>query len=87
MHRESYRSYCIYGVRAFADKALTTLRFFQTHYANHHRTAEGPLKTGDLVYLVTKNLNLSKGHADKLLLIYIISRLLTHLYRIIRSIF
>ena len=69
------------GVRAFADKALTNLaiahdsiiasRSFQTHYANRHRTAESPLQTGDLVYLATKNLNLPKGRAHKLLPIYI----------------
>jgi transposase InsO family protein len=69
------------GVRAFADKALMILviahdsiiasRSFQTHYANRHRTAEEPLKKGDLVYLAMKNLNLPKGRMHKLLPIYI----------------
>ena len=69
------------GVRAFADKALMNLaiahdsiiasRSFQTHYANRHITAEQPLKTGDLVYLATKYLNLPKGRVRKLLPTYI----------------
>ena len=69
------------GVRAFADRALANLaiahdsiiasRSFQTHYANHHQSAERPLETGDLVYLATKNLHLPKGRAHKLLPIYI----------------
>jgi transposase InsO family protein len=69
------------GVQAFAEKALTNLaiahdsiiasRSFQTHYANRHRTAEEPLKEGDLVYLSTKNLKLPKGRAHKLLPTYI----------------
>jgi hypothetical protein len=68
-------------VKSFADKALTNLaiahdsiianRTFQTHYANKHRSAEEPLKEGNLVYLSTKNLNLPKHWARKLMLIFI----------------
>jgi hypothetical protein len=52
------------GVKSFAEKALTNLaiahdpiianRTFQTYYANKHRSAEEPLKEGDLVFLSTK---------------------------------
>jgi len=66
--------------RLVEDRALTNLaiahdsiiasRSFQKHYASRHRTAERPFKTGDLVCLLTKNLNLPKGRAHKLLSIY-----------------
>ena len=69
------------GVKSFADKILTNLaiahdsiiasRTFQTHYANRLRSAEEPLKEGDLVYLSTKNLNLPKHRARKLMPIFI----------------
>jgi hypothetical protein len=69
------------GVKSFAKKALTNLAIvhdsiitnhtFQTHYANKHRSAEEPLKEGDLVYLSTKNLNLPKHWAWKLMPIFI----------------
>ena len=65
------------GVKSFAEKALTNLaiahdsiianRTFQTHYANRYRSAEEPLKSGDLVYLSTRNLNLPKHRARKLM--------------------
>jgi len=100
MHRKSYRSYCIYGVRAFTYKVLTTLviahdsivvsRFFQTHYENHITTAlpKAPQNGRSRIPgYVTKNLNPPKRQADKLLLIYITLRLLTQLYRVMRSIF
>src|SRR5258706_16097513 len=64
------------GVKSFAEKALMNLaiahdsiianRTFQTHYANRHRSAEEPLKEGDLAYLSTKNLNLPKNREWKL---------------------
>lgn len=70
-----------FRVRSFAEKALTNLaivhdsiitnRTFQTHYANRHRSAEEPLRTGDLVYLLTKNLNLPRQRARKLMPIFI----------------
>src|SRR5258706_16371860 len=65
------------GVKSFAEKALMNIviahdsiianRTFQTHYANRYRSAEEPLKEGDLVYLSTKNLNLPKHQARKLM--------------------
>lgn len=68
------------GVKAFAERALTNLtiahdsiiasRSLQAHYVNHHCSADDLLKTGDLVYLATKNLNLPKGCMCKLLPIY-----------------
>ena len=65
------------GVREFAQRAVQHLadahdsiiesRVFQTHEANKKR-GEGPdIKINDLVYLSTKNLNLPKGRASKLL--------------------
>jgi Chromo (CHRromatin Organisation MOdifier) domain len=69
------------GVKSFAEKALTNLaiahdsiiasRSFQAHYANRSRSAEEPLKEGDLVYLSTKNLNLPKNRARKLMPTYV----------------
>jgi hypothetical protein len=65
------------GVRAFAETALRNLadahdaliasRVFQRHYANKHRREDPKIAEGDLVYLATKNLNLPKGRAKKLL--------------------
>ena len=65
------------GVRAFAETALRNLadahdaliasRVFQRHYANKRRQEEPKIAEGDLVYLSTKNLNLPKGRAKKLL--------------------
>ena len=70
-----------FGVKSFAEKALTNLAIahdsiianhtFQTHYANRYRSAEEPLKEGDLVYLSMKNLNLPKHQAWKLMLTFI----------------
>jgi hypothetical protein len=69
------------GVKSFAEKTLTNLaiahdsiianRSFQAHYANQHRSVEVPLKEGDLVYLSTKNLNLPKNRARKLMPTYV----------------
>ena len=77
------------GVKSFAEKALTNIAIahdsiianhtFQTHYANRSRLAEDPLKNGDLIYLSTKNLNLPKHRAQKLMLTFI------SLYPIIKS--
>lgn len=64
------------GIRKFATQALINLaeahdaiienHVFQTHYANKQRSAEPQITKGELVYLSTKNLNLPKGHAQKL---------------------
>lgn len=64
------------GVRAFAETALLNLasahdaiieaRVFQTSRANKKWGEEPSIKTGDLVYLSTKNLNILKGRARKL---------------------
>ncbi len=69
------------GVKSFTKKALTNLaiahdsiianRTFQTQYANRYQSAEEPLREGDLVYLSTKNLNLPKHQAWKLMPIFI----------------
>ena len=66
-----------FGVKSFAEKALTNLaiahdsivanRTFQTHYANKCRSAEESLKESDLVFLSTKKLNLPKRQARKLM--------------------
>ena len=63
-------------MKSFAEKALTNIAIahdsivnnctFQTHYARRGRSAEEPLKNGDLVYPSTKNLNLPKHWARKL---------------------
>jgi hypothetical protein len=65
------------GVREFADRALQHLsdahdslieaRVKQTFHANKHRRDEPEIKLNDLVYLSTKNLNLPRGRATKLL--------------------
>jgi hypothetical protein len=64
------------GIKAFAQTALENLaeahdaiieaRTLQTHASNKHRGKELELKTGELVYLSTKNLNLAKSRARKL---------------------
>jgi transposase InsO family protein len=69
------------GVKSFAEKALTNLAIahdsiiasqsFQTHYVNRRCSAEDALKEGDLVYLSTKNLNLPKHRARKLMPTYV----------------
>src|SRR5260370_41276429 len=43
----------------------------QTIQANKHRSPEPIIKKGDFVYLSTKELNLPKGHAKKLLPLFI----------------
>ena len=43
----------------------------QTIQANKHRSPEPIIKQGDFVYLSTKELNLPKGHAKKLLPLFI----------------
>lgn len=69
------------GIWKFAQQALANLaeahdviiesHIFQTHHANKKRVAEPNLKSGDMVYLSTKNLNLPKGRARKLCSKYI----------------
>ena len=64
------------GIRAFTDQALQNLaeahdtiieaRLFQTSHVNSRRRKDHPISTGDLVYLLTKNLNLPEGRARKL---------------------
>ena len=78
------------GVKSFAEKTLTNLaiahdsiiasRSFQAHYADRHRSAEEPLKEGDLVYLSTKNLNLPKHRARKLMPTYVGPYPVVHAY-------
>lgn len=51
---------------AEAHDAIIESRVLQTFYANKKRSDDPPLKSGDLVYLSTKNLNLPKGRARKL---------------------
>lgn len=65
------------GIRAFgiqaiqscldAHDAIIEARVFQTHQANKKRRAEPDIQRDSLVYLSTKNLNLPKGRASKLL--------------------
>jgi hypothetical protein len=65
------------GITAFASRALQYLadahdsiiesRVFQRHYANEKRREDPVLQEKDLVYLSTKNLNLPKKRAHKLL--------------------
>ncbi|SJL18178.1 uncharacterized protein ARMOST_21755 [Armillaria ostoyae] len=65
------------GIHAFAIQAMQNLydahdaliasRVFQTHEANKHRSPELDIKEGSKVYLSTKNLNLPKARATKLL--------------------
>ncbi len=64
------------GIRRFAETALCNLadahnviiesHVFQTYHANKKRRDEPVIAMGDLVYLLTKNLNLSKGRVHKL---------------------
>jgi hypothetical protein len=65
------------GVREFADNALKHLedahdaiiesRVYQAHHANQRRRPEPQIKLNDLVYVSTRNMNLPKGRASKLL--------------------
>ncbi len=65
------------GIRAFAAMARQSLaeahdaiiasRVFQAHHANKHRGKEPLISVGDRVFLSTKNLNLPKDRASKLL--------------------
>jgi transposase InsO family protein len=72
------REYTKYhGVRAFARQARWNIlaahdaiieqRVKQTHSANKLRRESPPYKTGDMVYLSTKNINFPKGRARKLI--------------------
>ncbi|KNZ75062.1 hypothetical protein J132_05010 [Termitomyces sp. J132] len=64
------------GIQQFVCKALENLaaaynviievHVFQTHTANLHHRPNPELEKGALVYLLTKNLNLLKGRAEKL---------------------
>ncbi|KXN87196.1 hypothetical protein AN958_09068, partial [Leucoagaricus sp. SymC.cos] len=64
------------GIKKFAEAVLTNMVIahdviikvwvFQTQQANKHRLSELDIKVNDLVYLVTKNLNLLKGRSSKL---------------------
>ena len=49
---------------AIAHDSIIANCTVQTHYANRYRSAEEPLKEGDLVYLFTKILNLPKHRAQ-----------------------
>ena len=61
-----------FGVKSFAEKALTNLvithdsiienRTFQTHHADKYRSAEEPLKEGDLVYLISICRSIGRGN-------------------------
>jgi hypothetical protein len=65
------------GVHEFADRALQHLqdahdaiiesRVYQVYNANQRRRQEPEIQLNDLVYLSTKNLNLPRGRASKLL--------------------
>ena len=69
------------GVKEFAERARNNLemahdaliesRVKQTHQANQHRQQEPDFEVDDLVYLSTKNLNIAKGRARKLVPKYI----------------
>jgi hypothetical protein len=64
------------GIKAFMDQALQNLaeahdaiieaRVVQVSYANTCQREEATISQGNLVYLLTKNLNLPKGRARKL---------------------
>ncbi len=56
---------------ASAHDAIIAARVFQTTQANKRRAEEPIIKLGDLVFLSTKNLNLSKNRARKLMPKYI----------------
>lgn len=53
-----------------AHDAILEARAKQTRHANRKRQPN-PFKTGDLTYILTKNLSLPKGHVRKLALQYI----------------
>lgn len=69
------------GVHEFAERATSNLALAhdtiveaqvnQTHYANKQRREEPEFEKNSYVYLSTKNLNLPKGRAKKLLPWYI----------------
>src|SRR5260370_18073974 len=69
------------GVHEFAQKALENIQathdtiimshVWQTIQANKHQSPEPMIKQGNLVYLSTKELNLPKGQAKKLLPLFI----------------
>ncbi|KXN90358.1 hypothetical protein AN958_04309, partial [Leucoagaricus sp. SymC.cos] len=50
---------------------IIEVRVFQTQQANKHRLPEPDIKVNNFIYLVTKNLNLSKGRSSKLYSKYI----------------
>ncbi|KJA14802.1 hypothetical protein HYPSUDRAFT_100438, partial [Hypholoma sublateritium FD-334 SS-4] len=52
---------------ASAHDAIIEARAFQTHQANKRRSNEPTIAVNDLVFLSTKNLNLPKNRARKLL--------------------
>lgn len=61
-----------FGIQAIqscldAHDAIIESRVFQTHQANKKRRSEPNIQKDSLVYLSTKNLNLPKGQASKLL--------------------
>ena len=51
---------------AEAHDSIIEAHVFQTNYANTKHRIDPQIKTGTLVYLSTKNLNLPKGRARKL---------------------
>jgi len=69
------------GIKDFTSQALQNLvnahdviielRVFQVKNANTKHSDEPKIKAGDLVYLSIRNLNLSKGRAQKLCLKYV----------------
>ncbi|KJA26977.1 hypothetical protein HYPSUDRAFT_99390, partial [Hypholoma sublateritium FD-334 SS-4] len=52
---------------ASAHDAIIEARAFQTRQANKRRSSEPVIRVDDLVFLSTKNLNLPKNRARKLL--------------------
>lgn len=50
-----------------AHDAIIESRVFQTHHANKHRSPDPTIKVGDKVYISTKDMNLPKGRARKLM--------------------
>src|SRR5260370_8528540 len=60
----------VYNLQAAHD-AIIISRMQQTIQANKHQSPEPVINTGDLVYLSTKELNLPKGQAKKLLPLFI----------------
>jgi hypothetical protein len=61
-----------FGVQAMqslfdAHNTIIELHIFQIHQANKQQGPEPTIEVNSMVYLSTKNLNLPKGHATKLL--------------------